>query len=131
MHFCQNFAYRRLGTRCSTKGAAHCSRRAFKTAALWKSHWYILSVLATKFLSIVILSIFCWWKVKYQALYKRSCSLLLSKSALKQLLWESLSNKFCWYLEQVNLYHAFWPKFYYWKVKCKALYDGKCSWLLS
>ena len=34
-------------------------------------------------------------------LYERSYTLLLSSSALKQLLWESLNDKFCQYLEHL------------------------------
>ena len=33
-------------------------------------------------------------------LYERNCLLLLSQNALKQLLWESISYKFCQYLKQ-------------------------------
>ena len=36
----------------------------------------------------------------YRVLYKGSCALLLSLSALNELLWESLNDKFCQFLEQ-------------------------------
>ena len=61
--------------------------------------WWILSVIGLNYLNIALLLNFCWWKVMYRVLYKRSCSLLLSQSALKQLLWEGLTDAFCQYLE--------------------------------
>ena len=71
----------------------------FKTATLGRPCWWILSVIGLNYLNIALLLNFCWWKVMYRVLYKRSCSLLLSQSALKQLLWEGLTDAFCQYLE--------------------------------
>ena len=39
--------------------------------------------------------------VGYKVLYERACSLLLSQSAFKQLLWKNLTNTFCQHLEQL------------------------------
>ena len=71
----------------------------FKTATLGRSCWWILWVIGLNYLNIALLLNFCWRKVMYRVLYKRSCSLLLSQSALKQLLWEGLTDAFCQYLE--------------------------------
>ena len=100
MDFCRIFPDGRLCTECSMKGAAHCSFvEGFKTATLGRPCWWILSVIGLNYLNIALLLNFCWWKVMYRVLYKRSCSLLLSQSALKQLLWEGLTDAFCQYLE--------------------------------
>ena len=71
-----------------------------KTATLGKSYWEILPVKATIYLDIAFLPNFRWQKAEYKELYERSCSLLLSYSALKQLLWESLAERFCQYVDQ-------------------------------
>ena len=71
----------------------------FKTATLGRSYWCILPVLGTICKNIAFLLNFCWWKVIYRVLYEKSYALFLSQSALKQLLWEGLTDEFCQYLE--------------------------------
>ena len=43
---------------------------------------------------------FCWRQVTYRVLHERNCALVLSQRTLKQLVWESLANKFCRCYEQ-------------------------------
>ena len=106
MHCCRIFADGKVSTWCSTKGASHCSTAPFveplKPATLGKSYWEILPILTTIYTKIAFLPRFCWYKDKYKVLYKRSGSLLLSYSSLKQLLKKGLTERFCQYLEQVT-----------------------------
>ena len=71
-----------------------------KAATLGKSYWEIVPVLGTVYLNIAFLSIFRWKNVMHRSLYEKSYLLLYSQSALKQLLWESLSDNFQQYFEQ-------------------------------
>ena len=71
-----------------------------KAATLGKSYWEIVPVLGTVYLTIAFLSIFRWKNVMHRSLYEKNYLLLYSQSALKQLLWESLSDNFQQYFEQ-------------------------------
>ena len=72
----------------------------FKIATLGRFCWWILPVLGINYSNMAFLSIFCWWKLMYRVLYERSCTLLHSWNALKQVLWEGLTDEFGQYLEQ-------------------------------
>ena len=71
-----------------------------EAATLGKSYWEILSIHGTIYLNIALLLIFRWKNVMHRSLYEKSCLLLYSQRALKQLLWESLSDNFQRYFEQ-------------------------------
>ena len=73
----------------------------FKTATLGKPYREILAVLGTSYLHIAFLPNFLLIKVMHWSLYEGSSLLLLSQSALKQLLWGSLTYNFRQYFEQI------------------------------
>ena len=85
------------------------SIECFKTATLGRSYKCILPVLGTICKGIAFLLYFCMWKVIYRVFYERSYALLISLSALKQLLWEGIADQFSQHLEQIT-----WPLDFCW-----------------